>query len=117
MTTALNTMTAQNYGSDQLNFYLQPVLDKGVPDKDPRFGHRIPGERIAATISKENGVYISGVSKDEIIGYEIYDLTGNMLFATTDEESFVDTVFENKGEFEIHILTNDLLYIGHILLE
>ena len=79
--------------------------------------HRMPGKQIMCTIDSEKGVYIEGVPTSEIMSFDIYDESGELCFASyNNEEEFVGFLFSLEGEYVILFVTTDKTYSGFISL-
>ncbi|MDE6859519.1 MAG: hypothetical protein K2J65_03785 [Duncaniella sp.] len=86
------------------------------PDYDPPI-HRFETEAVGCTITRGNGVEISGTT-DEIIAYEIWDATGSVCIGYfTDEEEFVEYLFSLNGEFRIILFYSDCILTGEVSLK
>ncbi|MDE6081024.1 MAG: hypothetical protein K2F70_01975 [Muribaculaceae bacterium] len=94
---------------------------KENPEKEPPITednrHRMPGKQIMCTIDSEKGVYIEGVPTSEILSFDIYDESGELCFASyNNEEEFVGFLFSLEGEYVIRFVTSDKTYSGFISL-
>lgn len=102
----LNEEAPANPGNDS-----EEIIE--IPNRN-----RLPARKIMCEISRENGVviYQSGIA-DEIVSYEIYDITGSNIAIFSDEQSFIDFIFSGiSGEFQIRFRTDSASYSGYIEL-
>ena len=92
--------------------------DDPPPIEFPPGRHRTPGMALHCTISHESGITISGSGiADEIVSYEVYDITGSNIAIFSDEQSFIDFIFSGiSGEFQIRFRTDSASYSGYIEL-
>lgn len=87
------------------------------PPKDNFNRHRLPGRPIMCSIDSETGVSIPGVDSSEIISFEIYDESGELCFATfNNEQDFVSFLFSLEGNYVIRFVTDEKQYKGYVSL-
>lgn len=79
-------------------------------------GHRSPIRRIACTIDVSYGIRFLGQSTPDFILYEIYASEDCCIYSGIDEMDFIDYLFSNTGEFQIHLLSEEFSYIGYVSL-
>lgn len=95
-------ISADNTESVSISLYTEETDSESgdLLELDPK-GPRIPAAPLFCTITKTEGVQITGVDNSEIEGFEIRDIYGNTIAVLSDESSFVDTLFTLKGEYRI----------------
>ena len=78
-------------------------------------GHRLPGKYIwEGTLDKMGYTNIP----DDILQYEIWNEKDDVCLAIfSDEREFVECLLNLQGEYYIHLITPDILYIGTITIE
>ena len=83
---------------------------------DPEYPYRKPAMKMYCNISQESGITFSGSGiADEIVSYEIYDITGSNIAIFSDEQSFIDFIFSGiSGEYLLRFRTPHLTYLGII---
>ena len=80
----------------------------------PTHKGRCPAAPLFCTISRVDGIQISGVDNADIVSFEILDVYGNTVAVLADEASFIDTLFSLKGEFRIVFRLSDHIMLGWI---
>ena len=76
------------------------------------FGRRSPTRRIVCSIDASYGIQFLGQSTPDFILYEIYTSE----YSCIEEMDFIDYLFSNSGEFQIHLLSEECRYIGYVSL-
>ncbi len=75
---------------------------------------RIPGAPVQCTIDATAGIQFVGMEKPEILTFELYDLSGACMAVFGDEDSFLDFLFAQSGEYQIRLVTANWAYVGYI---
>lgn len=83
-------------------------------DESP-IGHRIPPQSLPCTISNDN-IDIPGVNSSDITSFEIYTINGCMIYACSDLESFISSIYDLDGEYEIRFITDSYTFRGYTSL-
>lgn len=105
-----NSMNAGNNTTYTVSMRKQSRHNKGL-DKE---GLRTPPMPIYCVISQTDGVNFIGLSED-IISYEIWDITSEINFASFSEEAeFLDYLFLQVGDFQIKLETENYYVLGYI---
>ena len=93
--------------------------DDPPPIELPPNRHRTPGMALHCTISQESGLTFTGCDiTDEIVTYEIYDITGTNIAIFSDEQSFIDFIFSGiSGEYLLRFRTPEHTYSGIISIK
>lgn len=77
-------------------------------------GRRTRPMPIYCIINQDTGIDIIGLSEN-VIGYEIWDTSSEINFASFSEESdFLDYLFLQAGDFQIKLETENYYAIGYI---
>ena len=87
----------------------EPELPPYTPKKE-----KCPAAPLFCTISRVDGIQISGVDNADIVSFEILDAYGNTVAVLADEASFIDTLFSLKGDFRIVFRFSDRSLAGWI---
>lgn len=80
---------------------------------EPPVGHRIPPQSLPCTISND-GIDIQGVDSSDIASFEIYTINGCLKYASLDLESFISSISNLEGEYEIRFITDSYTFKGYI---
>ena len=80
------------------------------------FGRRSPTRRIVCSIDASYGIQFLGQSTPDFILYEIYTSEDYCIYSCIEEMDFIDYMFSNSGEFQIHLLSEECRYIGYVSL-
>lgn len=79
-------------------------------------GRRSPSMPLCCTISKTDGVNITGLSEDIII-YEVRDVSNETtLVSFTSESDFLDYLFLQTGDFQLYFETENYQVAGYITI-
>lgn len=78
-------------------------------------GRRLPGQYVwEGTLDKKGYTNIP----DDILQYEIWNEKDDVCLAIfSDEREFVECLLNLQGEYYIHLITSDILYVGTITIE
>jgi len=96
----------------------QTIPLKKKPKKDHNqelnfIGNRMPSRPIFCTIS-EDGIQ-SGINPDEIILFEIWDPMNDVCQVSyTEEVDFIQHLFQQPGEYQIMLITDNYYFVGYI---
>lgn len=83
---------------------------------DPK-GPRCPAAPLFCTISRVDGIQISGIENAEIVSFEILDAYGNTIALLQDESSFIETIFSLNGKYLVIFCLGDRSLAGWIEIE
>ncbi|MCM1142067.1 MAG: hypothetical protein NC453_26145 [Muribaculum sp.] len=81
--------------------------------------HRVPICPVECLIDVENGISFvsSSLSSSDIIAYEIYDYAAEKcLMSFSDEDAFVENLFNLTGDYQLRFIAEDYELIGYISL-
>ena len=81
---------------------------KSTPPKDTPPGF--------VSIDRSDGVYVPGVSKEEIYLFEIFAEGHSLIGSFADEDDFIMSLFSMNGTYEIKIYLNDYVLRGWVYL-
>lgn len=101
--------------------YTVPVKKKqkysdDVGTRTEEEGRRSPSMPLCCTISKTDGVNITGLSEDIII-YEVRDVSNEAtLMSFTSESDFLDYLFLQTGDFQLYFETENYQVAGYITI-
>lgn len=113
----LNVMAETNISistSRTIQLRKQPTNNDNHKVEFEKESHRTSVRLTQCTISKNDGVQISGFD-DEIISYEVWNETGTDCIALyTDEDNFVDYIFNCIGSYQIIFRSDEYIFYGYI---
>lgn len=111
---------------DNMEFetYLVDITTTGPDDSDeepkltPFFPRkeRCPAVPLFCSISRVDGIQISGVDNADIVSFEILDAYGNTIALLQDEPSFIETIFSLNGEYRVVFRLNNQTLTGWIMI-
>ncbi len=79
-------------------------------------GCRMPQNPVFVSIDRSDGVYVPGVSKEEIYLFEIFAEGHSLIGSFADEDDFIMSLFSMNGTYEIKIYLNDYVLRGWVYL-
>lgn len=89
---------------------------KEKPERKPEYnrpGNRAPSHPVLCTISMEDGIMADFA--DSILTYEVWAPgTNSCIINCSDEEIFIDYLFNVPGDYEIRLSTDEYFYIGFL---
>ena len=81
------------YGTNDESVTIE--VDEAPKRELPNRGQRMPSIPVICHISTDNGVSIVGVTKAEIISFELYDSNDMCIGVFSDEEDFMEIFFSD----------------------
>jgi hypothetical protein len=89
------------------------LVDDPLYTEDPDSGHKSRVKNYVCVIDK-SGVSISGISKDDVLFYSVYE--NNVCVASfTDESSFVEYIYFRQGSCDIVVNAKTIMLSGAII--
>ena len=102
------------YGVKYVTMSPAPYYTEKEHNEYEEKGHRTPPRDVQCTIDAAAGIQFVGMEKLEILTFEIYDLSGACVAVFGDEDSFLDFLFAQSGEYQIRLVTANWAYVGYI---
>lgn len=95
-----------------------PTTTDPEPNTEPhkRHGHRMPSRPVKISIIRGQGVSISGIDKDDVISYSIYNEAGMLIAKYDNDLDFASAVFAMTGLIEIRIDLDGYSLCGWMVL-
>lgn len=106
---------ANNNNSDNtytVSVQKKPKNPKSNEDLDCE-GHRAPSRSIVCVISPE-GIYIPGISTEEILSYEVAIPEGECVASFVEDQDFISFIYTLNGAYEIRLHTEGYIFHGYI---
>ncbi|MDE6669761.1 MAG: hypothetical protein K2K26_08790 [Muribaculaceae bacterium] len=74
-----------------------PFVTRMSEIEEEPYGHRVPTRCVSCMIDMNKGIWIEGMSKEDILSYEIYDETGVCKGIFSDEQDFISFIYSVSG--------------------
>ena len=102
--------------NDEIPDNLVVNVSEEPTELNPGRGQRMPPSPLLCSISRVDGIQISGFENAEIVSFEILDAYGNTVALLQNEPSFIETIFSLNGEYRILFRLNDRILTGWTII-
>ncbi|MDE5878168.1 MAG: hypothetical protein K2H47_11830 [Muribaculaceae bacterium] len=89
-----------------------PFVTRMSEIEEEPYGHRVPTRCVSCTVDMNEGIWIEGISKEDILSYEIYEETGVCEGIFSDEQDFMSFIYSVSGFHIVRFLTSDSSLVG-----